>query len=187
MAPTQNGGEDLTHGTPATGLRGMLRGLSVRRLEKSLDKKAADQREQNWTLPDEGECKRWTLEELQQEYEILLKKYKQADRDQNDLVSASITDKKVTANAGNVANQCREWVHDCKKTLQSLEGAIRLIINKTDAKAAVAQACKHPTPDNVHLAMKEINDADRRIEALQSQIGGYVDALRQWLDKEPGF
>lgn len=35
--------------------------------------------------------------------------------------------------------------------------------------------------------MKEISDADKRITALQTQIRGYVDALRQWLDKEPGF
>ncbi|KAF5700922.1 hypothetical protein FGLOB1_10483 [Fusarium globosum] len=82
---------------------------------------------------------------------------------------------------------CREWVHDCKKTLQSLEESLRLVINKKEAQAAIAKACKHPEPENVHLAMKEISDADKRITALQTQIRGYVDALRQWLDKEPGF
>ncbi|KAK2675747.1 hypothetical protein RAB80_007932 [Fusarium oxysporum f. sp. vasinfectum] len=187
MSSTQNPFEDLIHGAPATGIRGMLRGLSVRQQEKSQEKKAARLRTQNWILPDSGECKSWSLEEIQQEYEILLKKYKETTRDQNYLVNASISNKKAISNAGNVANQCREWVNDCKKTLQSLEEALRLIINKKEAQAAIAQACKHPVPDNVHLAMKEISDADKRIAALQAQIRGYADALRQWLDKEPGF
>ncbi|KAH7167684.1 hypothetical protein DER46DRAFT_295248 [Fusarium sp. MPI-SDFR-AT-0072] len=91
----------------------------------------------------------------------------------------SCSNKKAISNAGNVANQCREWVHDCKKTFQSLEEALRLIINKKEAKAAIAQACKHPVPDNVRLALKEISDADKRIAALQTQTRGYIDALRQ--------
>ncbi|PNP75582.1 hypothetical protein FNYG_10991 [Fusarium nygamai] len=124
---------------------------------------------------------------LSQEYEILLKKYKDTTRDQNFLVNASTTNKKEITNAGNVANQCREWVHDCKKTLQSLEESLRLVINKKEAQAAVVRACKRPEPDNVHLAMKEISDADKRITALQTQIRGYVDALRQWLDKRLAF
>ncbi|ENH68999.1 hypothetical protein FOC1_g10010172 [Fusarium oxysporum f. sp. cubense race 1] len=169
MSSTQNPFEDPIHGAPATGIRGMLRGLSVRQQEKSQEKKAARLRTQNWILPDSGECKSWSLEEI------------------NYLVNASISNKKAISNAGNVANQCREWVNDCKKTLQSLEEALRLIINKKEAQAAIAQACKHPVPDNVHLAMKEISDADKRIAALQAQIRGYADALRQWLDKEPGF
>ncbi|SCO84988.1 uncharacterized protein FRV6_09115 [Fusarium oxysporum] len=170
MSSTQNPFEDLIHGAPATGIRGMLRGLSVRQQEKSQEKKAARLRTQNWILPDSGECKSWSLEEIQQEYEILLKKYKETTRDQNYLVNASISNKKAISNAGN-----------------SLEEALRLIINKKEAQAAIAQACKHPVPDNVHLAMKEISDADKRIAALQAQIRGYADALRQWLDKEPGF
>ncbi|KAF4959628.1 hypothetical protein FGADI_1551 [Fusarium gaditjirri] len=93
----------------------------------------------------------------------------------------------MSVHSGNVANQCREWVYDCKKTMQSLEDALRLIINKKDAQAAITEACRHPTSDNVHLAMKEINDADKCIRALQGQIGGYVNALQQWLDEEPGF
>ncbi|KAI1011553.1 hypothetical protein LB504_002519 [Fusarium proliferatum] len=187
MSSSQNPFEDPGHGPHATGIRGMLRALSVRQQEKNQEKRAARQRQQNWTLPDSGDCKNWSLEEIQQEYEILLKKYKENTRDQNYLVNASITNKKEITNAGNVANQCREWVHDCKKTLQSLEESLRLVINKKGAQAAIAKACKHPEPENVHLAMKEISDADKRITALQTQIRGYVDALRQWLDKEPGF
>ncbi|KAF5647272.1 hypothetical protein F52700_1574 [Fusarium sp. NRRL 52700] len=150
MSSPQNPFEDSSHS-----IRGMLRALSVRQQEKN-----------------SGDCKSWSLEEIQQEYEILLKKYKDNTLDQNYLVKA----KEIT-NARNVANQCREWVHDCKKTFQSLE----------EAQAAILQACKHPEPDNVHLAMKGISDADKRISALQTQIRGYVDAVRQWLDKEPGF
>jgi hypothetical protein len=86
-----------------------------------------------------------------------------------------------------VANQCRELVHDCKKTLQSLEGDLKLTNNKKNVKAVITQACKHPTEDNANLALKQIDDADKRIRALQSEIRGYVDALREWLDKEPGF
>lgn len=63
MSSTQNPFEDPIHGAPATGIRGMLRGLSVRQQEKSQEKKAARLRTQNWTLPDSGECKSWSLEE----------------------------------------------------------------------------------------------------------------------------
>ncbi|KAF5977457.1 hypothetical protein FCOIX_6473 [Fusarium coicis] len=111
--------------------------------------------------------------------------YKEAD--QFYLDKAKITERKVTVHSENVANQCREWVHDCKKTLQSLEGDLKLIINKKNVKAVITQACKHPTEDNANLALKRIDDADKRIRALQSEIRGYVDALREWLDKEPGF
>ncbi|KAF5970938.1 hypothetical protein FBULB1_9502 [Fusarium bulbicola] len=166
MSSTQSPFEDPGHGEPPTGIRGIFRALSVRQQEKSQEKKTARQRQQNWTLPDSGDSKNWTLEEIQQEYEILLKKYKETTRDQNYLVKASITHRKEIKNAGNVANQCREW---------------------EEIQAAIAKACKHPEPENVHLAMKGISDADKRITALQTQIRGYVDALRQWLNKEPGF
>ncbi|KAF5680100.1 hypothetical protein FCIRC_5953 [Fusarium circinatum] len=145
MSFTQSPFEDPSHGEPLTGIRDIFRALSVRQQEKSQEKKTARQRQQNWTLPDSGDSKNWTLEEIQQEYGILLK---------------NITHREEITNAGNVANQCRKWVHD---------------------------SCKHPEPENVHLAMKGISDADKRITALQTQIRGYVDALRQWLNKEPGF
>ncbi|KAF5252123.1 hypothetical protein FANTH_2871 [Fusarium anthophilum] len=169
MSSTQSPFEDPNHGEPPTGIRGIFRALSVRQQEKSQEKKAARQRQQNWTLPGSGT------------------KYKETTRDQNYLVKASITNKKEITDAGNVANQCREWVHDCKKTLQCLEESLPLVINKKEAQAAIVKACKHPEPENVHLAMKGISDADKRITALQTQIRGYVDALRQWLNKEPGF
>ncbi|KAG5753272.1 hypothetical protein H9Q72_005418 [Fusarium xylarioides] len=187
MSSTQSPFEDPSHGAPPTGIRGIFRALSVRQQEKSQEKKAARHRQQNWTLPDSGDCKSWSLEEIQQEYEILLKKYKDTTRDQNYLVNASITNKKEITHAGNVANQCREWVHDCKKTLQSLDESLRLVINKKEAQAAIVKVCKHPEPGNVYMAMKQISDADKRVTSLQTQIRGYVDALRQWLDKEPGF
>ncbi|KAF5534223.1 hypothetical protein FMEXI_11391 [Fusarium mexicanum] len=187
MSSTQSPFEDPSHDEPLIGIRGIFRALSIRQQEKSQEKKAARQRQQSWTLPDSGDCKSWGLEEIQQEYEILLKKYKETTRDQNYLVKASITNKKEITNAGNVANQCREWVHDCKKTLQCLEESLHLIIDKKETQATIAKACKHPEPENVHLAMKGISDADKRITALQTQIRGSVDALRQWLNKEPGF
>ncbi|KAF5605219.1 uncharacterized protein FSUBG_6604 [Fusarium subglutinans] len=174
MSFTQSPSEDPSHGEPPTGIRGIFRSLSVRQREKSQEKKAARQRQQNWTPPDSGDSKSWSLEEIQQEYEILLQKYKETTRDQNYLAKASITNKKELTNAGNVANQCREWVHDCKKTLQCLEESLHLVINKEETQAAIAKACKHPGPENVHLAMKGISDADKRITALQTQIRGYV-------------
>ncbi|CZR37062.1 uncharacterized protein FPRO_02678 [Fusarium proliferatum ET1] len=170
MSSSQNPFEEPIQGSHANGIRGMLRALSVRQQEKNQEKRAARHRQQNWTLLDSGDCKSWSLEEIQHEYEILLKKYKENTRDQNYLVNASITNKKEITNAGN-----------------PLVESLRLVINKKEAQAAIAKACKHPEPENVHLAMKEISDADKRITALQTQIRGYVDALRQWLDKEPGF
>ncbi|KAF5580332.1 hypothetical protein FPCIR_10667 [Fusarium pseudocircinatum] len=185
MSSPQTPFEDHGHGAHATGIRGLLRGFSKRRPESRQDTTAGEMRERSWTLPKEEECKSWSLEELQQEYEILRRRYKEAD--QFYLDKAKITERKVTVHSENVANQCREWVHDCKKALQSLEGDLKLIINKKDIKAGIIQAYKHPTEANVNLAMKEIDNADKRIRALQSEIRGYVDALRQWLDKEPGF
>ncbi|KAF4423793.1 hypothetical protein FACUT_10404 [Fusarium acutatum] len=185
MSSIQNAGNDPTPSAPATGICGLLRGFSKRRPESRHGTTAWEMQMRSWTPPDEGECKSWSLEELQLEYEILRRKYKEAD--QFYLDKAKIIERKVTVHSENMANQCREWVHDCKKTLQSLEGDRKLIINKKNVKAVITQACKDPTQANVNLAMKEIDDADKRIRTLQSEIRGYVDALRQWLDKEPGF
>ncbi|KAF4501381.1 hypothetical protein FAGAP_2427 [Fusarium agapanthi] len=161
MSSTQSGFKDPGHGTPPTGIRGLLRGFSKRRPESRQGTTAGKMRIRSWTLPNEGECKSWSLEELQLEYEILRRKYKEADQFYRD--KAKITERKVTVHSENVANQCREWVHDCKTTLQCLEGDLKLIINKKDIKAVITQACKHPTQANVNLATKEIDDTDKRI------------------------
>ncbi|CCT63999.1 uncharacterized protein FFUJ_04825 [Fusarium fujikuroi IMI 58289] len=172
---------DPGHGAHASGIRGLLRGFSKRRPESRQDTTAGEKRARRWTLPKEGECKSWSLEELQVEYEILRRKYKEAD--QLYLDKAKITERKVTVHSENVANQCREWVHDCKKTLQSLEGDLKLVINKKGVKAVITHACKHPTQDNVNLATKEIHDADKRIRARCRNIGTSVKKMTEDLGK----
>ncbi|KAF5722776.1 hypothetical protein FMUND_2425 [Fusarium mundagurra] len=185
MSSPQTPLEDPSQGAHAIGIRGLLRAFSKRRPESRQVTTAGEMRPRSWTLPNEEECKSWSLEELQQEYEILRRKYKEAD--QFYLDKAKITERKVTVHSENVANQCREWVHDCKKTLQSLEGDLKLIINKKDVKAVITQACKNPEQGNVNLALKQIDDADKRIRAVQNEIRGYVDALRQWLGQGAWF